>query len=271
MDLSAEAEAFGATVRMADHKAPCVVGRLVGDVDSMNALGIPKPGTARTAIQIETVRRLSTERRPGQLVLGFVTGPYSLASRLWGTSEFLVLTATEPDLAINLLEKVTGYLVSQINLFKQAGADGVVLTEPTAGLLSPRDLVSYSAPYVSHITEAVEDDSFGIIMHSGLATTQHLGAVLESGTSAFHFGAHMDMAKAIDQAGPDRVVCGNLDPETLFVHLDESGMRHKSAKLHECVGMHYNFVASSGCDIPPHAPLATLDAFMDTMARTAST
>jgi uroporphyrinogen decarboxylase len=262
MDLSAEAEAFGATIRLEENEVPTVLGRLVSDAAGVAALRVPRPGTHRTQVHVETVRHLVAARRPGQLVLGGVIGPFSLAGRLWGVSEFLELTATDPDTALVLIAKASEYLVQYVKQFKQAGADGVVMAEPTAGLLSPKGLARFSSPLVRGILAEVEADGFGVVLHNCGAKAPHLDAILESGASAFHFGAPMDMAIALDRVGPERVVCGNLDPAGVFVHLAALAVRTRTEQLLAQLGHRRTFIASSGCDIPPDAPLANLDAFI---------
>lgn len=48
---------------------------------------------------------------------------------------------------------------------KEAGANGVVMAEPAAGLLSPNLIEEFSTPYVNKIREAVEDDHFMVMYH----------------------------------------------------------------------------------------------------------
>ena len=50
MDLSVEAECFGATVRFSDDEVPTVTGRLVNDMDEAEALVVPEVGAARSHI-----------------------------------------------------------------------------------------------------------------------------------------------------------------------------------------------------------------------------
>ncbi len=266
MDLSAEAEAFGATIRLDEHEVPTVLGRLVSDPVGVQALGVPPVGTARTAVHLETVRRLATGERAkpiGEraLVLGGHIGPFSLAGRLWGVSEFLELTATDPDLAIQLIDLATTFLIAYVGAFKRAGADGVLMAEPTAGLLSPKGLGKFSSPFVRKIITSVEDATFGVVLHNCGAKAPHLPQVLESGASAYHFGQPMDLVAALAQVRADQLVCGNLDPAGVFVGGTPATI---SERVNELLARHAgqrNFVLSSGCDVPPNAPLANLDAF----------
>jgi hypothetical protein len=49
MDLSVEAEAFGAAIEFFDDDVPAVIGALVSDEDEAEALSVPEVGAGRTA------------------------------------------------------------------------------------------------------------------------------------------------------------------------------------------------------------------------------
>lgn len=260
MDLSAEAEAFGCTLHISDNEIPSVTGRLVTNLEQARKLPVPQPGDRRTAVYLETVRRLKQlPSRP--LVLGGCIGPFSLASRLVGVSEALELTLAEPDLIQVVLEKSAEFLTAYARAFKAAGADGLIMAEPAAGLLSPRGLSAYSSIFVKRIAAAVEDGHFALILHNCAARLLHLPAILETGLNSFHFGAPMDLPAALSKVGPEVVLCGNLDPAGVFCQLAPVEVTARAADLLARTAAHRNYVLSSGCDVPAGAPLASLDAF----------
>jgi uroporphyrinogen decarboxylase len=90
------------------------------------------------------------------------------------------------------------------------------MAEPAAGLLSPRGLARFSAPYVKRIVEAAQSEKFCIVLHNCGAKLAHLPKILESGAEIHHFGAPMDMASALDQVDKDVILAGNLDPTAVF-------------------------------------------------------
>ncbi|HWH72160.1 MAG TPA: uroporphyrinogen decarboxylase family protein, partial [Candidatus Sulfotelmatobacter sp.] len=260
MDLSAEAEAFGCALHLSDNEIPSVVGRLVTDLDQARKLPLPKPGDRRTAVSLEAVARL--KKLPGApLVLGGCIGPFSLAARLVGVSEALELTLSEPDLMQEVLDKSTTFLSDYARAFKAAGADGLIMAEPAAGLLSPRGVAGFSSPYIRQIAAALEDSRFALILHNCAAKLLHLPAILETGLTTFHFGAPMDLAAALGKVSPEVVLCGNLDPTSIFCQLRPEEVRTRTAGLLSATAAHRNHVLSSGCDLPPGTPLASLDAF----------
>ena len=52
-------------------------------------------------------------------------------------TEIMILCYEEPELVETVLEKATEFLVAYAKAFKEAGANGICLAEPAAGLLSP--------------------------------------------------------------------------------------------------------------------------------------
>lgn len=260
MDLSVEAEAFGCDVTVSDVEIPTVTGRLVTTLAQAKALTIPQPGDCRTQVYIEAVRLLS--RLPGEpFVFGGCIGPFSLAARLAGVSEAMELTLTEPDFMHTLLEKSAVFLVKYMKAFMAAGACGVIMAEPAAGLLSPGGMRLFSSAYIRQITAELGDRKFTLLLHNCAAKLPHLPAMQETGLTVFHFGAPMDLQSALAKVPPEVILCGNLDPVAVFVQLSADEVTSRVARLLTDTATHRNFVISSGCDIPPSTPLASLKAF----------
>ncbi len=134
---------------MSDEEIPTVIGRRVTSAAEIDALPNPKAGDLRTAVHLESARRLAASGKAP--VLGGLIGPFSLAGRIFGVSEALEATVADPELILSLLEKVTDFLVGYSRAFREAGAMGVIMAEPAAGLLSPRGLARFSAPFVNRI------------------------------------------------------------------------------------------------------------------------
>ncbi len=262
MDLSAEAEAFGCTLYLSESEVPSVTGRLVTTLEQAQKLVMPQPGDKRTAVHLEVVRRL--RRLPGRpLVLAGCIGPFSLAARLVGVSEAMELTVTEPDLIAAVLDRSVAFLIEYIRAFRAAGADGIIMAEPAAGLLSPRSLAFNSSAPIKTIAAAVDDERFAIILHNCAAKMLHLPAILETGLKSFHFGPPMDIATALEKVPSDVVLCGNLDPSAVFCQSPPQEIHARATALLAATAGRRNFVPSSGCDLPPHASLAGLDAFFE--------
>jgi uroporphyrinogen decarboxylase len=260
MDLSTEAEAFGATIRMEDWEVPTVLGRRVTDGPSIESLAVPRVGEKRTGVYLSTVKRLRSTITDAY-VLGGMIGPFSLAGRLFGVSEALAETMNEPEMIHTLLEKTTSFLLAYGRAFKESGAHGLIIAEPTAGLMSPQSMRQFCVPYIRQIITALNDDDFQIILHNCGAKLPHLKPSLETGARILHFGKPMDIVAALSQVPGDTVLCGNLDPSEVFVSGTIPEVRMATQQLIERTSQFKNFVISSGCDIPAQAPLQNLFTF----------
>ena len=261
MDLSVEAEAFGATVKTSDHEVPTIVGAIIESEEDAEALEIPAVGAGRTGLYIEAIEKacqLITDRP----VFAGVIGPYSLAGRLLDVSEIMVLCYEEPDMVHAVLEKVTSFLIDYMNAYKKTGAGGVMVAEPLAGLLSPSLMEEFAAPYMKKIVDAVQTDDFLVIYHNcGDAILNLAEGIVSSGAAAYHFGNAVDMKAMLEKMPSDVPVFGNIDPVGEFRNGTPESIAKATETLLETCKEHPNFIISSGCDIPPMAKWENIDAF----------
>lgn len=268
MDLSVEAELFGCQIRMLKDEIPTVIGRRVTGIEEIKSLPEPIPGDGRTSVPLNTARALSKQFSGVTPVLGSVIGPFSLAGRLFGVSEILELSLVEPGTLQLLLTKVTNFLCKYIAEFRKTDVDGVIMAEPAAGLLSPKGLSSFSSKYIRQIIKENQTDDFVIILHNCGARLAHLPYILESGAEILHFGAPMDLSRAIKLINPQMILSGNLDPTAIFQQCNVEEVISETKKLMLTMKGCKNFIPSSGCDIPPGIPLRNLDAFFSTVRET---
>lgn len=267
MDLSVEAEAFGAKVRFCDHEMPNVIGQLIADEDDAAELEIPPLSAGRTAVFVEGVRKAKV-LIPDKPVLAGMIGPYSLAGRLMDVTEIMYTCYDEPETVHAVLEKVTKYLIAYGQAFREAGADGVVMAEPLAGVISPGLAGEFSEPYVRRIFDALRRDDFAVIYHNcGSAVEHMLGGVFSLGADACHFGNASDMERVLAAAPADALCMGNIDPTGQFVHGTPESMAEAVRALRARCGGYKNFVLSSGCDIPAAAGWDNIRAFFDAADR----
>ena len=165
MDLTVEAEAFGAEVVFPENEVPSVTGRLLTDEAAIETLQVPDVNKGRVPEYLKA-NRLAAEHLTDRPVLAGCIGPYSLAGRLYDMSEIMMLIYINPDAAKMLLAKCSEFITNYCLALKEAGANGVVMAEPAAGLLSNEDCQQFSSEYVKDIIAKVQDDDFAVILHA---------------------------------------------------------------------------------------------------------
>ena len=160
------------------------------------------------------------------------------------------------------MTKATDFLIKYIRAYKEVGANGVVVAEPLAGLLSPALNDEFSVPYMKRIVDELQDDDFLIIYHNcGGGTIRMIDGILSIGAGAYHFGNAIDMTEMIKHIPDDTVVMGNIDPAGEFRNGTPESIRKATMDLLAACGEHINFVSSYGCDIPPLSSWDNIDAF----------
>ena len=262
MDLSVEAEAFGSPVRYSEDDVPTVHEALIHDEEEADALEVPKVGAGRTGECVKGIER-AVELITDRPVLAGIIGPYSLAGRLLDMTEIMILCYEEPDRVETVLEKATEFLIEYAKAFKAAGANGVAMAEPAAGLLSPNLIDEFSSPYVQKIREAVEDENFMVLYHNCGNVEPLAENMKRINADAYSFGNAIDIETMLKVLPEDRMIIGNIDPAGVIRNGDPEMVRRETLALMERCCKYPNFVIASGCDIPPMTPLENIQAFFD--------
>ena len=260
MDLSLEAEAFGAKVHFYDDDVPAIEKGIIENISEAESIIIPEIGSGRTGIAIESIR-IAKKAITDKPVFCGVIGPYSLAGRLFDMTELMMECFYNPEDVSILLTKATGFIINYINAFKAAGADGVIMAEPAAGLLSPSLAEEFSMPFVKKIFDSVNSEDFILCYHNcGNSVNDMLGMIGELGADIVHLGNAIELKKALEIIPLETVVMGNIDPVKLRTGTPADISTMIQNVFDEC-GQYKNFMISTGCDVPPAAKWENIDEY----------
>lgn len=261
MDLSVEAECFGAGISYSDREVPTVAKCVVHDGAGIKALTEPEVGSGRTGEAIKCAR-LCAEKLDLP-VFACCIGPFSLAGRLADMTEMMYMAAAEPEQAHALLSKCTQFLAAYAKALKETGVSGIIIAEPAAGLLSPEMCGEFSAKYVSKIVEGLQDDKFMFILHNCGNTVKQVEQLLSTKPDALHIGNAVNVLDILPQVPEDIPVMGNIDPVGVIKVCTPEVVRERTAALLDAMRSFPNFAISSGCDVPLDVPMQNISAFFD--------
>jgi uroporphyrinogen decarboxylase len=94
--------------------------------------------------------------------------------------------------------------------------------------------------------------------------TNHLIAEMEkAGSDGLSLDKQVDFPSAYDALQGDTVLIGNIDPVSVMAFDDADSVKRKSKGLLDAMGERKNFILSTGCDVPPNAPIANIRAMME--------
>lgn len=264
MDLTVEAEAFGAKVVFEDNEVPNVVGRLVTDVASVKGLQIPSLKEGRISEYLKA-NKLAAEYIMDKPVFGGCIGPFSLAGRLFDMSEMMMALYMETETIRLLLDKCNRFIISCLRAMKATGVNGVIIAEPAAGLVSNEDCLEFSSAYIAEIVKELQDDNFMIVLHNCGNTGHCTAAMVETKAASLHFGNKIDMVNVLKECPENILLMGNLDPVGILKMATPEKIKKEVLTLLENTSQWRNYVLSTGCDVPPEVPLENIKAFYEAL------
>lgn len=266
MDLSVEAESFGAKIRFYEDDIPTVEMGIIDDIADAQNIVVPEIGAGRTGICIDGIRKAKQVITDIPVFCG-VIGPYSLAGRLFDMTELMMECYDSPEEVKILLSKATDFIIGYIKAFKEAGADGVIMAEPAAGLLSPALAEEFSMPFVNEIFKAVSSEDFVICYHNcGDSAGDMLDMISELNADIIHLGNAINLKKALEILPADKIVMGNVNP-VLFRTGTPGSIETDVQRIYDECSVYENFMISTGCDVPAASRWENIDAYFEKINR----
>ena len=266
MDLTVDTEAFGGVVNYSEKQAPNIKIHPAKTPADIMALKVPDIHSGRVDIFNEAVTRASglIQDRP---VMGGMLGPFSLAADIIEVTDAMMMTIKDRETLKVLLDKTTEWLIKRAQGYKNAGANGVLIAEPTAGLLKPSVLDELSSQYIKKIVDAVQDDYFFVILHDCGRVTKSVESMYNTGCKGHSYGNGVDMKDILPQIPADILVLGNLDPSEVFFMGTPDEVGEKTRMLLEEMKDYPHFVLSSGCDLAPAVSNENIEAYFEACRR----
>ena len=150
-----------------------------------------------------------------------------------------------------MLAKCTAFIAAYAKAFKDAGADGVVVAEPLAGLLPPALVQGFSTDYVRRVVGAVQDASFAVVYHNcGPSVVAAAEAVAATGAAGLPLRQRRRHGRSAALMPEGALVMGNVDPAGQIRNGTPESVREATLALMEACSGYPNFVPSTGCDVP---------------------
>ena len=259
MDLSVEASALGLPVRFPLDETPTVECRSLESADCLQTYrNIDVLADARVMVYLEVIRHM----RAGLPVPvgGYVTGPFTLAGLIMDANDLAMKTMLDPDLCHDVLEFATGVVVRYTEGLRDAGADFVMILDPTAVMLGPSQFSEFAGAYVRELTGLVNDVE--VILHICGNTSHILDDMAHTGVVGLSLDSDMDFAEAARVVGPDMLLIGNVSPVEMLLNSPEAITAQTNAVL-GATADHPPFLLSTGCDLPQDVPMRNIRALMD--------
>ncbi len=173
-------------------------------------------------------------------------------------SKAKALCFSEPEVAHQLLQKITDTTIAYLKEKVKAGADVLQIFDSWGGLLSPADYQEFSWKYIHQIVEAVAE--WAPVIVYGKGTWFALEKMSKSKVSGLGIDWTCTPELARKLTGGRVALQGNFDPSQLFAPLAD--IKRKVHKMIEEFGPD-NYIVNLGHGILPNVPVDHAQAFVD--------
>ena len=261
-DILVIPQAMGMTVTMEEGKGPLLpeVIKNQADVDALH--------TDNAAARLDYVMNalsLTKKELNGRVpLIGFAGAPWTLlcymvegkGSKTFDKAKQFCLT--QPELAHQLLQKITDitidYLIAQV----AAGADTVQVFDSWSGMLSPADFKRFAQPYLMQISDAVSRHAPVILFPKG--SWYAMQDISKSSASGIGIDWTVTPQLARELTGNNITIQGNFDPSHLLAPIPQ--IKKEVKEMIDAFGT-TRYIANLGHGIMPNIPVDHAKAFVD--------
>lgn len=261
-DILVIPQAMGLTVLMEEGKGPSLPKTISTqkDIDELIT------GNATESLKHVTDALTLTKKELNQRVplIGFAGAPWTIlcymvqgkGSKTWDKAKQFAYTT--PQLAHQLLQKITDITIDYLKAQAKAGADTLQVFDSWAGSLSPADFNIFSKPYLLQIADALKDDVPVILFPKG--SWYALKDLSESSAAGIGIDWCITPQFARELTGNKITLQGNFDPSKLLAPIPE--IKKSVKEMIDAFGVQ-NYIANLGHGITPNVPVDHAKAFVD--------
>lgn len=259
------AEAMGCVMRFPDDSVPQVAEHVIKTPSDLDRIEIPDPHkSGRLPIHMKMLTLLKDEVKDQVPLFAYTPGPFTLAGQLGGINPLMMATIQDPEYVHAItditLQASLRYALANI----EAGADVIITADPTASgsLISPTTFKTFAAPQITKIVSAVTKAGAKASLHICGKTTPILDQMAATGVKVLELDHLVNLTEAKQRIGEQAILMGNLDPAELLLSGTPNQVETAAKVCIEGVGADGRYILSSGCEIPPQAPLDNIRAMV---------
>jgi len=255
-------QAMGVEVLMEEGKGPSLPN-IIKDQKDIDAL-ITENVEESLSYVMKGLSLIKQELNGRVPLIGFAGAPFTIlcymvegkGSKTWDKAKQFCFT--QPQLAHQLLQKITDITIKYLKAQTKAGADVVQVFDSWSGTLSPADFKIFAQPYLLQIADALKDDAPVILFPKG--SWYALKDLSNSSASGLGIDWCIEPKFARELTNNNITLQGNFDPAKLLLPIPE--IKKEVHAMIDAFGTQ-NYIANLGHGITPNIPVENAKAFVD--------
>ncbi|MEY4875735.1 MAG: uroporphyrinogen decarboxylase [Bacteroidota bacterium] len=261
-DILVVPQAMGLEVQLVENKGPFLPKTIATQTD-LKALQV-KDAEHNLNYVYDAIKLVKTELNNRVPLIGFAGAPFTLLCYMVegkGSKSFdkaKQFCFSEPELAHQLLQKITNVTIEYLKLQVAAGVDVVQVFDSWSGMLSPADFKKFSEPYLLQIADALHTYAPVILFPKG--SWYALKDLANSKASGLGLDWCISPKMAREATSHKITLQGNFDPCKLLQPISQIKADVKTM-IDEFGTQRY--IANLGHGILPNIPVDHAKAFVD--------
>lgn len=261
-DILVIPQAMGIEVLMEEGKGPSLphVIKNKKDIDALITDNVENS----LSYVMQSLSLIKKELNGSVPLIGFAGAPFTIlcymvegkGSKTWEKAKQFCFT--QPQLAHQLLQKITDITIHYLKAQTKAGADVVQVFDSWSGTLSPADFKIFAQPYLLQIADALKEDAPVILFPKG--SWYALKDLSESSASGLGIDWCIAPKFARELTNNNIALQGNFDPAKLLLPIAE--IKKQVHEMIDAFGVQ-NYIANLGHGITPNIPVDNAKAFVD--------
>jgi MtaA/CmuA family methyltransferase len=258
-DIAIQAEAMGARVKYSAERMPAI------EAPAQTVLSPNPAQSARMNVNARVLRRMEKEY-PDKLRAALVYGPFTVAGQILGEEKLLRGISRNENESLALIEKAYNCARSYAVYLMEAGANLLWVSDPLAALIPPKQFWKFAGIYLKNLFDA--SYTIPTILHICGDTYDIVSEMVRTGVEGISFDNCMDLFVVEDLVPKHVNIIGNIDPVAVIELGSESEIKHETSDIASSMGIYPNFVLSTGCAVPPQAPVDNVRIFVENGKKT---
>jgi uroporphyrinogen decarboxylase len=255
-------ELFGCETYFKQGMIPMVDSSVIhnrNDLKKIRTIDPKKEG--RLPIHLRTIEIIKEELGNDIPVFTRLVAPFTLASLLRGTTDFLKDIIRDPEFVNEIIVKLMPFIESLIVSKIEKGANIIVVVDPIASgsLISGQMFMDFSFPYLKNMTKKITENGAIPSLHICGDSTSLIDLMIKTGAEILELDHQVDIVKL----KKNREICiqGNINPPDLITKKPEQVFK-ETKHLIEDVG-NKGFILSTGCDVPYNASFENIKSMVE--------
>lgn len=262
--MCTEPSAFGAKGIFPANEFPHAhkVIRSSSDIESLEVPNPAKDGLLPFMLNRLKLSEPKIKDAGHEIRFAVARGPLNIASYLMGTTEFLTTMMMEPDTAKLLMEKITQFLKSWLDLQRETfpSIDGILMLDDIIGFMGGDQFQEFGLPYFKTLYGADVNVKF---LHNDASCEVSIQFLPEIGINLFNMGFDTDLNHLKEVTQNKVTMLGNIPPRDVLASGTPEDVRKVTRTLVDNLEDPSRVVFSCGGGMPPGVTSENIQAFID--------